>query len=105
MAAFWTSLKSLEIPEIPNNRTFECFAKFRYRQPDQKVKVTILNEKEIRVDFVESQRAITPGQFVVLYDEKGICLGGGTIDKSFKKDGRQISWLPANASIFNACKA
>ena len=71
------------IPEIPAQKEFECLAKFRYRQPDQKVKVTILNDKEIKVDFAERQRAITPGQFVVLYDEDGLCLGGGTIDQSF----------------------
>ena len=73
------------IPEKPNETEFECLAKFRYRQPDQKVKVTILDDKNIRVDFDERQRAITPGQFVVLYDEQGLCLGGGTIDKSFNK--------------------
>lgn len=79
------------IPQLPNDKEFECFAKFRYRQPDQKVKVTVLDDKKIRVDFAEKQRAITPGQFVVLYDKDGVCLGGGVIDKSFKKDGRQIS--------------
>ena len=73
------------IPEKPNETEFECLAKFRYRQPDQKVKVTILDDKNIRVVFNERQRAITPGQFVVLYDEQGLCLGGGTIDKSFNK--------------------
>lgn len=73
------------IPEIPKKKEFDCFAKFRYRQPDQKVHVTIIDEKEIKVDFAERQRAITPGQFVVLYDEQGLCLGGGTIDKSFDK--------------------
>ncbi len=71
------------IPEKPSQTKFECFAKFRYRQPDQKVTVTITADKEIKVDFAERQRAITPGQFVVLYDENGLCLGGGTIDKSF----------------------
>lgn len=71
------------IPEIPEEKEFDCLAKFRYRQPDQKVHVTILNDKEIKVDFAERQRAITPGQFVVLYNEEGLCLGGGTIDKSF----------------------
>lgn len=71
------------IPELPEQKEFECFAKFRYRQPDQEVKVTILSDKEIKVDFKERQRAITPGQFVVLYDADGICLGGGIIDESF----------------------
>ena len=73
------------IPEIPVAKEFECLAKFRYRQPDQKVRVTIINDKEIKVDFAQRQRAITPGQFVVLYNEEGLCLGGGTIDKSFNK--------------------
>lgn len=71
------------IPHLPQEKEFICLAKFRYRQPDQKVKVTILSEKEIRVDFDQRQRAITPGQFVVLYNEEGLCLGGGTIDRSF----------------------
>lgn len=73
------------IPEKPEKEEFECYAKFRYRQPDQKVKVKITGESTIQVDFDQKQRAITPGQFVVLYDSKGICLGGGIIDKSYKK--------------------
>ena len=73
------------IPEIPSEIEFDCYAKFRYRQPDQKVHVTLLDDKKIKVDFFERQRAITPGQFVVLYDSVGICLGGGTIDESYNK--------------------
>ena len=73
------------IPQIPEVKEFDCFAKFRYRQPDQKVRVTIIDDKHIKVDFYERQRAITPGQFVVLYDENGICYGGGIIDESFNK--------------------
>lgn len=72
------------IPCLPDKKEFECFAKFRYRQPDQAVKVTVLDDKHIKVDFAESQRAITPGQYAVLYDADGLCLGGGVIDSSFK---------------------
>ena len=71
------------IPKKPEQQSFDCFAKFRYRQPDQKVKVTQLGEN-IRVDFYEPQRAVTPGQYVVLYDENGICLGGAEIDEVIK---------------------
>lgn len=69
------------IPEKPKEKEFECYAKFRYRQPDQKVKVTIL-EDEVRVDFAEKQRAVTPGQYVVFYDGE-YCLGGGVIESIF----------------------
>ena len=71
------------IPEEPKENEFECFAKFRYRQPDQAVKVTVLEDRKIKVDFKEKQRAITEGQFVVLYDKDGVCYGGGIIDKIF----------------------
>jgi tRNA-specific 2-thiouridylase len=69
------------IPEKPKNDTFECFAKFRYRQPDQKVKVTILDDK-IKVDFDQPQRAVTPGQYVVFYTNTE-CIGGGVIEEVF----------------------
>ena len=72
------------IPCLPDKKEFDCFAKFRYRQPDQAVKVSVLDDKHIKVDFAESQRAITPGQYAVLYDADGLCLGGGVIDSSFK---------------------
>jgi len=79
------AIKMNWIPEKPKEKEFDCLAKFRYRQPDQKVHVTVLSETEIKVDFYESQRAITEGQYVVLYDENGLCLGGGEIDRFYKK--------------------
>lgn len=69
------------IPNQPKENEFECFAKFRYRQPDQKVKVKI-EEDKITVYFVEKQRAVTPGQYVVFYTETD-CLGGGVIEEVF----------------------
>lgn len=69
------------IPKLPNDNEFECFAKFRYRQPDQKVLVKIEKDRVV-VNFVEKQRAVTPGQYVVFYDDTH-CLGGGVIEEVF----------------------
>lgn len=71
------------IPEPPKQKQFNCFVKVRYRQPDQKAKVSIIDDEHIKIDFNQPQRAVAPGQFAVLYDENGICLGGGTIDEIF----------------------
>ena len=68
------------IPKIPEQKKFDCYAKFRYRQPDQKVSVEIC-QNYVTISFEKKQRAVTPGQFVVLYDEEENCLGGGIIDK------------------------
>ena len=57
---------------------FNCTAKVRYRQPDQKCRV-VMEGENARVFFEENQRAVTPGQSVVLYDGE-ICLGGGIIE-------------------------
>ena len=60
---------------------FECGVKLRYRQTSQATKVTVIDNQTIRLDFKEKQRAVTIGQFAVLYDENGVCLGGGTINE------------------------
>ena len=53
-------------------------AKIRYRQKDQSCQVEIQEDK-VSVLFDEPQRAVTPGQFIVFYEDE-ICLGGGEID-------------------------
>ncbi|WP_339062931.1 tRNA 2-thiouridine(34) synthase MnmA [Tepidibacillus marianensis] len=63
----------------PPAQEFSCMAKFRYRQPDQKVTVKILEDLSSEVLFENPQKAITPGQAVVFYQDE-ICLGGGIID-------------------------
>lgn len=70
------------IPEEPKEKEFTCYAKFRYRQPDQKVRVKIL-ENKVLVEFEEKQRAVTEGQYVVFYNN-GYCLGGGVIEEVIK---------------------
>lgn len=60
-------------------RSFECTAKFRYRQGEQKVRVT-LNGDRAEVQFDCPQRAVTEGQYAVFYDETA-CLGGGVIEQ------------------------
>ncbi len=67
------------IPSKPSQAKFSCFAKFRYRQPEQGVDVEILPDGKVQVTFHQPQRAVTPGQFVVFY-QGDKCLGGGIID-------------------------
>lgn len=53
-------------------------AKIRYRQQEQPCVVEQTGEHTIRVTFDQPQRAITPGQAVVLYDGD-VVVGGATI--------------------------
>jgi tRNA-specific 2-thiouridylase len=73
------------IMPVTDTGTFRCTAKFRYRQPDQGVSVTILEDGSAHIAFDKPQKAITPGQAVVLYDGE-VCLGGGTIETVQKID-------------------
>lgn len=58
---------------------FTCEGKIRYASKPSKCSVTILDDQTMRVDFEEAQRAITPGQSVVLYNGTRL-LGGGVIE-------------------------
>ena len=66
------------IPSVPQAEEFCCFAKFRYRQSEQAVRVVRKGETGAEIFFREPQRAVTEGQYAVLYDERQ-CLGGGVI--------------------------
>ena len=61
----------------PPAKEFRCTAKFRYRQPDQSVSVSLTDGGAL-VTFDQPQRAVTPGQACVLYMGDTV-LGGGTI--------------------------
>jgi len=77
----WLSASQLnwvagEAPEVGARLT----AKVRYRQADQVCEVLCVEPDRLELRFEQAQRAVTPGQSVVLYrgDE---CLGGGIIDR------------------------
>lgn len=53
-------------------------AKTRYHQEMVQCEVTYSDDDKITVQFDTAQRAITPGQSLVLYDDD-VCLGGGII--------------------------
>jgi tRNA-specific 2-thiouridylase len=74
---FW--INGIE-PDLP----FHCTAKVRYRQADQHCTITKNDDGRYLINFDESQRAITPGQSVVIYQNE-ICLGGGVIEATEKK--------------------
>jgi tRNA-specific 2-thiouridylase len=61
--------------------TFTCTAKNRYRQDDQTCSVSVLANGTLDVHFDAPQRAITPGQSVVFYQDD-VCLGGAVIEST-----------------------
>ena len=75
-----TSLQGLDaswVLEAPAAGTAHA-AKTRYRQTDSTCTVARVEDGGIAVDFAQPQRAVTPGQSVVLYDDE-VCLGGAVI--------------------------
>ncbi len=64
-------------PKLP----LEAQAKTRYRQPDQACRIHRDSEGYV-VEFMEPQRAVTPGQSVVFYTGEE-CLGGGVIEETW----------------------
>lgn len=67
----WVAVPGLEGP-------VEAQAKIRYRAPEAPVLIEPLTADRARVRFREPQRAITPGQAIVFYQEDRV-LGGGVI--------------------------
>lgn len=67
---------------LTDDRPSQCNCKFRYRQKDVSVNVEYLEDNMIKVSYT-NVKAVTPGQFCVLYDND-VCLGGGIIKETFK---------------------
>jgi len=58
---------------------FRCTVKVRYRQADQGAAIEPLGNGSARIVFDQAQRAVTPGQYAVLYGGD-LCLGGAVIE-------------------------
>lgn len=69
------------IAGAPPARRFECTAQTRYRQPDEPCTVEVREDGCVDVRFARPQRAVTPGQSLVLYDGQE-CLGGAVIART-----------------------
>ena len=61
----------------------EYGVKTRYRQPDQRAILSEMTDDGAIVTFRVDQRAVTPGQSLVIYDGDR-CLGGGIIAENFR---------------------
>jgi tRNA-specific 2-thiouridylase len=59
-------------------RRFACTAQVRYRQHDEPCEVQVLDDGGLAVRFARDQRAVTPGQSLVMYDGD-TCIGGAVI--------------------------
>lgn len=66
----------MSVEDLPEKR--RVWAKIRYNHKGAWCTVEKTGEDEILCVFEEAQRAVTPGQAVVLYDKDHV-LGGGTI--------------------------
>ena len=65
------------VPPVSEGQSREVTARFRHRQPLQRVSIRMEGEK-VLIEFEQKQRAVTPGQSVVFYDGEE-CLGGAAI--------------------------
>jgi len=62
-----------------NNQQCTAYVKIRSAAKPSKAIITEESNQRVKVIFEKPERAVTPGQAVVFYDEHGIVLGGGVI--------------------------
>jgi tRNA-specific 2-thiouridylase len=80
---------------LPSNKEGYS-AKTRYRQTDAACRIGFVEDERLMVEFETPQRAVTPGQSVVLYRREE-CLGGAIIDAAV-----QTERMPAGGDSLTA---
>lgn len=68
----WISINKIENP-------ITAKVKIRYKHSEANALITPLENNKVKVKFEKPQRAISPGQFAVIYDDD-IVIGGGIIE-------------------------
>ncbi|MEX0732955.1 MAG: tRNA 2-thiouridine(34) synthase MnmA [Aquisalimonadaceae bacterium] len=74
-----------------------CTARVRYRQADQACRIESFDNGRMEIRFDQPQRAVTPGQSIVLYSGQ-CCLGGGIIEHrlpltAIGKPDQEQAWM------------
>lgn len=67
-----------EHPPVADGTPLECQVRLRHRQPLQACRLTLRGDTAV-MEFPEAQRAVTPGQSAVFYQDQ-VCLGGAIVD-------------------------
>lgn len=76
-SSFLTAIEPTWIAEIPTF-PYTCTAKIRYRSEDTPCVIESFQNGKLSIRFSAPQRAVTPGQSIVFYQDN-LCLGGATI--------------------------
>jgi len=79
---------------------FRCTAKVRYRQADQPALFVPQPDGTARLIFDQPQRAVTPGQYAVIYDGDR-CLGGAVIETVLSQRSARQAVQPAKTTLFD----
>ena len=69
----------MAVSDLPESKEMRVTAKIRYNHRGAQAVLRRTGPDEISCIFDEPQRAVTPGQSLVLYDADGYVLGGGVI--------------------------
>jgi tRNA-uridine 2-sulfurtransferase len=72
--------------QLSAGKPLRVAAKTRYRQHDQACTVRPAATGRLEVSFDRPQRAISPGQYVVFY-QNDVCLGGAVIRRAERREG------------------
>ncbi len=72
------------VNRTPLTEATRAVVKTRYRQADIPCLITPVGDDVVRVDFDSPQKAVTPGQSAVFYQDE-VCLGGGIIESYIRQ--------------------